>query len=43
MCKRLPPGFSGDYCELNSDCFIGKCINRMYISLKEGEECTNTN
>jgi hypothetical protein len=43
MCKGLPPCFSGEYCELNSDCFSGIFLNRKYIGLKEGEECTNTN
>ena len=41
--KNFPPGFSGDYCELNSDCYSGICLNRICIGLKEGDECSETN
>ena len=33
-CVKDPPGFSGDYCELNNDCFSGICTNTNQYGTK---------
>ena len=40
---NFPPGFHGDYCVFNSDCFSGFCSNNTCIGLKEDEPCKDTN
>ena len=40
---NFPPGFDGDNCVYNSDCFSGICSKNKCIGLKEDEPCKNTN
>ena len=40
---NFPPGFHGDSCVFNSDCFSGICSKNKCIGLKQNEQCKNTN